>query len=80
MMILYQLVKWMEERKRLKLIIAESGGDNQLLQVRKEQVEQHMLLQASRWLEPEQEKSEPFLDPFMVESLSASEEFAATSG
>lgn len=80
-MILYQVVKWMEERKQLKLIIAESGGDTQFLQVRKEQVEQHMLLQANKWLEQEQEQEQgPFFEPFVVEYPFASEDLTVSLG
>ncbi|MDF2669234.1 MAG: hypothetical protein K0R67_1540 [Paenibacillus sp.] len=79
-MILYQIAKWMEERKRLKRIIDESEGGNQLLEYRKEQVEQQMMQQANRWVEMEQVKVEPlipsFVDPYMVQSLPAADSIA----
>ncbi|WP_127582289.1 hypothetical protein [Paenibacillus koleovorans] len=80
-MILYQLTKWMEERKRLKTMIAETEGDARLLLHRKELVERHMLLQAEKWLEPERVELESvpmaYLDPALDPSVTASEELAA---
>ncbi|MFK7694509.1 hypothetical protein [Paenibacillus sp. HJGM_3] len=82
-MILYQLAMWMEERMRLKLVLDEAEGDRQQLLARKEQVEQIMLTQASRWLVPEQTPVELDFDPDvyvpLTESFSATEEFAAAS-
>ncbi|MEI7027247.1 hypothetical protein [Paenibacillus sp. y28] len=51
-MILYQLAKWMEERMKLVLRIRESKGSIEHLLEQKRQVEQRMLVQTRRWLEP----------------------------
>ncbi|MDF2814337.1 MAG: hypothetical protein K0Q81_537 [Paenibacillus sp.] len=78
-MILYQIAQWMEERRRLKQIIDESEGGNQLLQYRKEQVEQQMLLKATKWIELEQKsepQTQPFVNPYMLESLPDSQDIA----
>jgi hypothetical protein len=78
-MILYQIAQWMEERRRLKQIIDESEGGNQLLQYRKEQVEQQMLMKATKWIELEQKsepQTQPFVNPYMFESLPDSQDIA----
>ncbi|MEF3306387.1 hypothetical protein [Paenibacillus sp. GYB003] len=51
-MILYRLAKWMEERKRLKRLIAEGGKDRSRYIEQKEKVERQMLREAHFWLEP----------------------------
>lgn len=52
-MILYQLAKWMEERELLARTIKESDGDISLLLNKKQQVEDRMITEASRFLEQE---------------------------
>jgi hypothetical protein len=54
-MILYQLAKMMEQRERLSESIARSTGDTSDLMSQKEQIEEMMLLQASRWNHTETE-------------------------
>lgn len=51
-MILYQLVKWMEERIWLQKLIAETKGDNRLLMHQKSQLERRMLRQTQHWFDP----------------------------
>lgn len=51
-MILYRLAKWMEERKRLKRLIAETDGDSAVYIKQKADVERLMIREAYRWLEP----------------------------
>jgi hypothetical protein len=49
-MILYQMAKRMEQRKRLKLTIEQSNGDtDQQLVTQKEQVEAQLMTQANQW-------------------------------
>ncbi len=50
-MILYQLAKWMEEREHLSKTIKESDGDTSLLLNKKQQVENRMITEASRFVE-----------------------------
>jgi hypothetical protein len=49
--ILYQMAKRLEQRKRLKLTIEQSDGFNEQLVTQKEQVEHQLMTQANRWLE-----------------------------
>lgn len=51
-MILYRLAKWMEERMRLKKLIAESEGNPTVYIEQKALVEQQMIREAYQWLEP----------------------------
>lgn len=51
-MILYRLAKWMEERKRLKRLIAEAEGDSAMFLSQKQNVERRMIEEAYQWLEP----------------------------
>ncbi|TDF96316.1 hypothetical protein [Paenibacillus piri] len=50
-MILYQMAKRMEQRKRLKQTIEQSEGDKQHLVTQKELVEEQLLTQKMRWTE-----------------------------
>ncbi len=50
-MILYRLAKWMEERAKLAKEMKESQGDISYLVQRKEQVDEQMIAQASKWME-----------------------------
>lgn len=54
-MILYQLAMRMEERDRLKQSIRENSGDVSCLIDEKDELEQYMLSQASKWQEDELE-------------------------
>lgn len=58
-MILYRLAKWMEERKRLKRLIAESDGNSGLYIQQKADVERQMMREAYQWLEPGKLAAEP---------------------
>ena len=58
-MILYRLAKWMEERKRLKRLIAEADGDSAVYIEQKALVEQQMIREAYQWLEPGKAAAEP---------------------
>ncbi|TNJ54947.1 hypothetical protein FE784_39695 [Paenibacillus hemerocallicola] len=51
-MILYRLAKWMEERKRLKQLIAETDENPAVYIEQKALVEQQMIREAYQWLEP----------------------------
>lgn len=51
-MILYRLAKWMEERKRLKQLIAETDDNPAVYIEQKALVEQQMIREAYQWLEP----------------------------
>lgn len=53
-MILYRLAKWMEERKRLRGLIAEADGNAPLYIRQKAYVEKQMLKEASLYMEPRQ--------------------------
>lgn len=64
-MILYRLAKWMEERKRLKRLIAETDGDSSFYIKQKEIVERRMLLEAYQWLEPS--KATPQIPAVMLD-------------
>jgi len=59
-MILYRIAKWMEERRRLKRLIAEAGGDAAIYQVQKANVERQMIREAYQWLEPGKASIEPY--------------------
>ncbi|TMV49457.1 hypothetical protein FE783_13170 [Paenibacillus mesophilus] len=58
-MILYRLAKWMEERKRLKRLIAEAEGNSAVYIEQKALVEQQMIREAYQWLEPGKAAAEP---------------------
>ncbi|MDF2717400.1 MAG: hypothetical protein K0R28_4325 [Paenibacillus sp.] len=58
-MILYRLAKWMEERKRLKRLIAEADGNSAVYIEQKALVEQQMIREAYQWLEPGKAGAEP---------------------
>lgn len=58
-MILYRLAKWMEERKRLKRLIAEADGNSAVYIEQKALVEQQMIREAYQWLEPGKAAAEP---------------------
>ncbi|MEF3307943.1 hypothetical protein PV433_03390 [Paenibacillus sp. GYB004] len=60
-MILYRLAKWMEERKRLKRLIAETDGDSAVYIKQKADVERLMIREAHRWLEPGKAAGGPVL-------------------
>ena len=54
-MILYKLAKWMEERKDLTKSIQaveESQGDPSFLLHKKEQIDERMIAETSRWFDP----------------------------
>ncbi|GAA3411044.1 hypothetical protein ACFFNY_19080 [Paenibacillus hodogayensis] len=51
-MILYRLAKWMEERMRLKRLIAEAEGDCALYKRQKRVVERQMLQEAFDYMKP----------------------------
>lgn len=51
-MILYRLAKWMEERKRLKQLIAETDENPAVYIEQKALVERQMIRVAYQWLEP----------------------------
>lgn len=74
-MILYQLAKWMEERSRLHKKIRDAGGDNSLLQRRKDQVEQELLMKANEWMEGRLDLGD-IPEPHMLEAGEAEHEFA----
>ncbi|RKN71890.1 hypothetical protein [Paenibacillus ginsengarvi] len=58
-MILYRLAKWMEERKRLKRLIAEAEGDCAIYREQKAKVERQMLHEAYLWLDPGKPEAVP---------------------
>lgn len=50
-MMLYRLAKWMEERKRLKHLIAEANDHTMVYKQQKAYIERQMLHAAHKWLE-----------------------------
>jgi hypothetical protein len=56
-MILYQLAKWFEERKRLAVTIRETDGDTSFLLHKKELVDQQIIAHANKWLDPNYDES-----------------------
>jgi hypothetical protein len=65
-MILYQMAKRMEQRKQLSNTIKQSSGNNEQLVTQKEQVEEQLMTQATRWTE---EGNDEFMLNTMVPEL-----------
>jgi hypothetical protein len=61
-MILYQMAKRMEQRRRLQQTIEQSSGGLEHLLTQKEQVEEQLITQANRW-------KEDGFDEFMLGTL-----------
>jgi hypothetical protein len=74
-MILYQLAKWFEERKRLAATIRETDGDTSFLLHKKELVDQQIITHANKWLGP---NNDELLLPIVDEmsALEATQELA----
>lgn len=51
LMMLYRLAKWMEERKRLKHLIAEANDHTMVYKQQKAHIERQMMHAAHKWLE-----------------------------
>lgn len=50
--ILYQVVCWMNERKRLTELIHQTDGDNQFLLNKRKKLDETMALMLNQWTQP----------------------------
>ena len=72
-MILYRLAKWMEERKRLKRLIAEADGDAAVYIEQKAYVERQMMQEAFPHLEKEEAGNRPAAALFALDAYGAAQ-------